>query len=205
MKLRTEDQAIIDYTRRWFENSRESIESFATNLLIPALEDAGLADVDHDSVESSASAYTRWRRAVSMRVGRIIRGDQLFPLAWKWVWIGCLPPEYQLELRRELMAMAGSLYVSIPTFSTAPGQSDQSSRAKAQLHRLSQEFGELLQNAQPAHNGRYDINDDPCAVDRMMKEAIDLVEVVLSEVAAVSRGTGRPLPRMRMIAINTGE
>lgn len=200
--VRTEDQAIIAATRDWFENSRESIESFSTTLLIPALEDAGMAEVDHDSVESSAAAYTRWRRASSMKVGRIIRGTQPFPLSWKWVWIGCLPQEYQLELRRELMAMAGSLYVPIPSFVAA---SDQPSRAKAQLHRLSQEFGELLQYAQPAHNGRYDLNDDPRAVDRMMKEAIDLVEVVLSEVAAVSRGTGRPLPRMRMIAIEMGE
>jgi hypothetical protein len=39
----------------------------------------------------------------------------------------------------------------------------------------------------------------------MMKEAVDLVEVVLSEVAAASRATGRPLPRMRMIAIEMGE
>lgn len=200
--VRTEDQAIIAATRDWFENSRESIESFSTTLLIPALEDAGMAEVDHDSVESSAAAYTRWRRAASMKVGRIIRGTQPFPLSWKWVWIGCLPQEYQLELRRELMAMAGSLYVPIPSFVAA---SDQPSRAKAQLHRLSQEFGELLQYAQPAHNGRYDLNDDPHAVDRMMKEAIDLVEVVLSEVAAVSRGTGRPLPRMKMIAIEMGE
>ncbi len=200
--VRTEDQAIIAATRDWFENSRESIESFSTTLLIPALEDAGLAEVDHDSVESSAEAYTRWRRAASMKVGRIIRGTQPFPLAWKWIWIGCLPQEYQLELRRELMAMAGSLYVPIPRF-VAVG--DTPSRAQAQLHRLSQEFGELLQFAQPAHNGRYDLNDDPRAVDRMMKEAIDLVEVVLSEVAAASRGTGRPLPRMKMVAIEMGE
>lgn len=201
MKTRTEDRLIIDITRRWFENSRESIESFSTTHLIPALEDAGMAEVDHDAVESSAAAYTRWRRAASMKVGRIIRCTQPFPLSWKWIWIGCLPQDYQLELRRELMAMAGSLYVPIPSFVDA---SDQPSRADAQLHRLSQEFGELLQYAQPAHNGRYDLNDDPRAVDRMMKEAIDLVEVVLSEVAAVSRGTGRPLPRMKMIAIEMG-
>ena len=51
----------------------------------------------------------------------------------------------------------------------------------------------------------YDLNDDPALVDRMMKEAVDLVEVVLSEVAAASRATGRPLPRMTMIAIDMGE
>lgn len=202
MKQRTEDQVIIEATRRWFENSRESIESFSTALLIPALEDAGMADVDRDSVESSAAAYTRWRRAASMKVGRIIRGTQPFPLAWKWVWIGCLPQEYQRELRRELMAMAGSLYVPIPCFAQ-PG--DCPTRAQAQLHRISEEFGELLQHARPAHNGHYDLNDDPALVDRMMKEAVDLVEVVLSEVAAASRATGRPLPRMRMIAIEMGE
>ncbi|GAA0752832.1 hypothetical protein [Sphingomonas trueperi] len=198
MKHRTEDQAIIAATRDWFENSRESIESFSTTLLIPALEDAGLAEVDRDSVESSANAYTRWRRAASMKVGRIIRGTQPFPLAWKWVWVACLPQHYQLEIRRELMAMAGSLYVPIPSFVAA---GDEPTRAQAQLHRLAKEFGELLEHAKPGHNGYYDLNDDPRLVDRMMKEAVDLVEVVLCEVAAVSRGTGRPLPRFRMIAL----
>jgi hypothetical protein len=201
MERRAEDQAIIAATRDWFENSRESIESFATTLLIPALEDAGMADVDHDSVESSAAAYTRWRRAASMKVGRIIRGTQPFPLSWKWVWIGCLPPVYQLEVKRELMAMAGSLYVPIPSF----GAGEQPTRAQAQLHRLAKEFGELIEHAKPSHNGYYDLNDDPRQVDRMMKEAVDLVEVVLSEVAALSRGTGRPLPRFKMIAIGMGE
>lgn len=199
MKYRTEDQLIIAATRRWFENSRESIESFSTTLLIPALEDAGMAEVDRESVESNVAAYTRWRRAASMRVGRVIRGDQPFPLAWKWFWVGCLPSEYQLELRRDLMAMAGSLYVPIPHFADASNMV----RARAHLDRISQEFGELLQNARPAHNGHYDINDDPRLIDRMMKEAVDLVEVVLSEVAAASRATGRPLPRMRMIAIES--
>ena len=199
MKYRTEDQVIIDCTRSWFENSRESIESFSTTRLIPALEDAGMTDVDHDSVESSAAAYTRWRRAASMKVGRIIRGDQPFPLPWKWVWIGCLPQEYQLEIRRELMAMAGSLYVPVPNFVNAGAEP---ARATAQLHRLAKEFGELLEHAKPGHNGYYDLNDDPRAVDRMMKEAVDLVEVVLSEVAAMSRGTGRPLPRFKMIALS---
>lgn len=201
MKQRTEDQVIIEASRRWFENSRESIESFATTLLIPALEDAGLADVDRDSVESSAAAYTRWRRAASMKVGRIVRGTQPFPLPWKWVWIGCLPKEHQLEVRRELMAMAGSLYVPTPQFATPGGCP---ARAQAHLDRISAEFGELLQHARPAHNGHYDLNDDPALVDRMMKEGADLVEVVLSELAAASRATGRPLPRMQMIAIEMG-
>lgn len=199
--MRTEDQVIIDHTRKFFENSPYSIETFATSLLIPALEDAGLANVDHDSVESSVAAYTKWRRAESMKVGRIIRGQQHFPLAWKWHWINCLPAPYQLEIRREMMAMAGSLYVAIPSVSAA----GKPMAAKAAVDRISQEFGDLFAHSAPAHDGRYDINDDPLQVDRMMKEGVDLVEAMLAELAALSRGTGRQLPRMRMIAIEMGE
>ena len=198
----TECQLIIAATRQWFENSSESIESFATAHLIPALEDAGMAEVDRDSVESSAAAYTRWRRAVSMRVGRVIRGHVAFPLSWKWVWVGCLPESYRVELVRKLIAMAGSLFVEIPKLS---GTADSLVRSKSRLHRISEEFGELLQNATPAHDGFYDLNDDPVLVDSMMKEAMDLVEVVLSEAAAVSRATGRPLPRTRMISVDITE
>ena len=199
-KPRTECDVIIKATLDWFANSRESIESFSTIHLVPALERLNMMELNREEVERNTDNYLRWRRSVSMKVGRIIRGDQPFPLAWKWAWISLLPEQYQVEVRRELMAMAGSLYVPIPRFSVA----DDQPRAKSQLHRLSQEFGELLQFAQPAHNGHYDINDNPAQVDRMMKEAVDLVEVVLSEVAAVSRGTGRPLPRMRMVAIEMG-
>lgn len=197
-KSRTECSVIIKATLDWFTNSSESIESFSTIHLIPALERQGMMEVNREEVESSTDNYMRWRRSVSMRVGRIIRGDQPFPMAWKWVWINLLPEQYQLEVRRELMAMAGSLYVPVPRF-TAVG--DQPSRAKAHLHRLSQEFGEFLQHCQPAHNGYYDINDCPAQVDRMLKEAADLVEAVLSEAMALSRGTGRQLPRFSMIAI----
>lgn len=199
-KPRTECDVIIKATLDWFANSRESIESFSTIHLIPALERQGMVEVDRDEVERSTDNYMRWRRNVSMKVGRIIRGDQPFPLAWKWVWVNLLPEKHQVEARRELMAMAGSLYVPVPRFSAA----EDLSRSASQLHRISQEFGEFLQYSQPAHNGHYDINDCPAQVDRMMKEAVDLVEAVLSEVAAVSRGTGRPLPRMRMIAIEMG-
>lgn len=203
MKQKTEDQVVIEHTRRWFENSRESIESFSTTLLIPALEDAGLAEVDHDSVENSVEAFKRWRRAASMRVGRIIRGQKPFPLAWKWAWISCLPREYQVEVRRELMAMAGSLYVPIPRIGLAQGVDPAAVAAK--LHRVSQEFGDLQAHSRPAHDGRYDANDDPLEVDRMMKEGADLIEAVLGELAALAQGTGRPMPRMRMIAIEMGE
>jgi len=194
----TEDQVIIDHTRRWFESSTYSIESFATTLLIPALEDAGMAEIDRDSVESNVEAYTRWRRAASMRVGRIIRGQQPFPLAWKWIWIGCLPESHQVEIRRELVAMAGSLFVPIPRMTSCPAGQP---ATVANLHRVSLELGELLQSSKPAHDGRYDLNDDPLQVDRMIKEAVDLVEVTLAEVAAACAGTGRTMPRMRMMVI----
>lgn len=200
MKSLTEDKVIIRHTRQWLETSQWSIETFATTLLIPALEDAGMAKVDRDSVESSAAAYTRWRRAESMKVGRIIRGSQPFPLAWKWVWVSCLPADVQREATRELVAMAGSLYVPIPKFCAMNPHS-----TRSRLDRMSQEFGELLQYAAPAHNGRYDANDCPVSIDRMMKEGVDLIEAVTAELVAICKGTGRQLPRIRMIAIETGE
>lgn len=199
-KPRTECEVIIKATLDWFTNSSESIESFSTIHLIPALERLGMMDVNREEVERNTDNYMRWRRSVSMKVGRIIRGDQPFPLAWKWPWVNLLPKAYQVEVRRELMAMAGSLYVPVPRFSG----DDDLARAASQLHRISQEFGEFLQYSQPAHNGAYDQNVCPAQADRMMKEAVDLVEVVLSEVAAVSRGTGRPLPRLRMLAFEIG-
>lgn len=186
--MRTEREIVVDQTSRWFTNSEWSLERFASERLAPALSAAGLIDSVGDPED--VAEYLRTRKAWGIRIGRIFHGTQPFPLEWKWVWLSCLPEEYQRAARHELLAMAGCFDVRLPEF--VGGMALEATQAR--LGEVTRELGDFIAAATPAHNGRYDRTDDPAAVDRMLREGAEAIAAMVNEMIAVSTGTGRPLP-----------
>lgn len=190
MTTRTERDVIVDQTSRWFAHSDWSIERFASERLAPALSAAGL--IPELETPEDVDAYQRTRKAWSQRVSRIFHETQPFPLEWKWVWISCLPEDYQRSARTELLAMAGCFDVRIPELVGLVGVPS----ARARLGEVTQAFGDFLAASAPAHDGTYDRNEDPVAVDTMLIEASEAISAMFNEMVALSTGTGRPLPLM---------
>lgn len=188
MGKRTERDVVIDQTSRWFAHSDWSLERFASERLAPALSAAGLIEALEEPTD--VEAYQRNRKAWSQRVSRIFHATQPFPLEWKWVWISCLPDDYQRSARSELLAMAGCFDVRIPELVGLVGVPS----AKAQLGEVTQAIGEFLAASAPAHDGRYDKTDSPEEVDRMLIEGTEAISAMFNELVALSTGTGRPLP-----------
>ncbi|HCE6978424.1 TPA: hypothetical protein NHP34_006073 [Pseudomonas aeruginosa] len=186
--MRTERDIVVDQTSRWFTNSEWSLERFASDRLAPALSAAGLVELSGDP--DDVNDYLRARKAWGIRVSRIFHGTQPFPLEWKWVWLSCLPEEYQRAARHELLALAGCLDVRLPEFVGGVALD----ATQARLGEVTKELGEFLASATPAHDGSYHRGDDPAAVDRMLLEGAEAIAALVNEMIAVSTGTGRPLP-----------
>lgn len=186
--MRTEREILLDQTSCWFTNSEWSLERFAVERLATALRAAGLVDpiADPDDV----SEYLRSKKAWSVRVSRIFHGTQPFPLEWKWVWLNCLPEEYQKAARHELLALAGCFDVRLPEL--VGGVSLHATQARIGV--VMKEIGDFVAASEPAHDGLYDREEDPAKVDRMLLEAAELMAALANEMFAISAGTGRRLP-----------
>lgn len=197
MGMRTERDVLIDQTSRWFTHSDWSIDRFALERLAPALSAAGLVDLGDPQ---DVGEYQRQRRAWGMRVGRIFSEAQPFPLEWKWVWLNCLPEEYQHRARQELLAMAGCFDVRLPEFIVGA----EVAATPARLGVVMQEIGHFVSAATPAHDGKYDRNENPEEVDRMLAEGLDLLAALANELYSLSAGTGRPLPLLLLSRVAKG-
>lgn len=198
MTMRTERDVIVDQTSRWFAHSEWSLERFASERLAVALSAAGL--IEELEEPADVETYQKTRKAWSQRVARIFHATQPFPLEWKWVWLSCLPEDYQRSARSELLAMAGCFDVGIPELVGVVGVP----AARAQLGQVTQAIGEFLAASAPAHDGVYDNTDSPEDVDRMLIEGTEAISAMFNELVALSTGTGRPLPLL-MLANLKGE
>lgn len=190
MPTRTERDVLIDQTSRWFAHSDWSIERFASERLAPALSAAGL--IEEIAEPEDVETYQKTRKSWSQRVSRIFHETQPFPLEWKWVWLSCLPTDYQKSARSELLAMAGCFDVRIPELVGLVGVPS----ARARLGEVTQAMGDFLAASAPAHDGLYDGADNPEDVDRMLIEGTEAISAMFNEMVALSTGTGRPLPLM---------
>ncbi|MBO2834591.1 hypothetical protein [Pseudomonas aeruginosa] len=199
MQLRTERDVVIGHTSRWFAHSEWNVERFAHERLAPALAAHGLIEPLDDP--QGVAEYQRTRKNWAMRVGRIFNESQPFPLEWKWVWLSCLPEEYQHRARRELLAMAGCFDVRLPEFIAGA----EVTATPARLGVVMQEIADFVSAAGPAHDGRYDRNEDPAEVDRMLGEGLDLLGALANELYSLSAGTGRPLPLLLLSRVAKGE
>ena len=198
MTMRTERDVIVDQTSRWFAHSEWSLERFASERLAVALSAAGL--IEELEEPADVETYQKTRKAWSQRVARIFHATQPFPLEWKWVWLSCLPEDYQRSARSELLAMAGCFDVRIPELVGVVGVP----AARAQLGQVTQAIGEFLAASAPAHDGVYDNTDSPEDVDRMLIEGTEAISAMFNELVALSTGTGRPL-LLLMLANLKGE
>jgi hypothetical protein len=198
MTTRTERDVVVDQTSRWFAHSEWSLERFASERLAVALSAAGL--IEELEEPADVETYQKSRKAWSQRVARIFHATQPFPLEWKWVWLSCLPEDYQRSARSELLAMAGCFDVRIPELVGVVGVP----AARAQLGQVTQAIGEFLAASAPAHDGVYDNTDSPEDIDRMLIEGTEAISAMFNELVALSTGTGRPLPLL-MLANLKGE
>ncbi|WP_345865800.1 hypothetical protein, partial [Shewanella algae] len=189
---KTEDQVVIHYTQLWFSETSWSADRFASELLVPLLWDLGL---DEAVQAATAVEYENWKRAKGVQVGRVIRGTQKFPLAWKWAWIACLPEKYRQPCRQELLAIAGVMDIPLPSVS--------GTSSVANLSRLTLEFSQVLNASAPAQDGKYDEHDSKELTGVYIDELVDLVEAAVCELQAVTTGTGHH-GRRRRIAELTG-
>lgn len=189
MDIRTEDQVIIAYTNEVILNSRLSLDKFASDHLVPALEADGVIE---KSNILDAEQYSHWRSKNCMQFHRVMRGTTKFPLSWKWSWIGVLPEPYRTNCRRELLAIAGVLDIPIPSFGLNCAGS-----AKSHLPSIMQEFSEMVAASSPAHDGVLDAEDKLELVRRYAHEILDIVEAGERELQAIERGTGVTVDRSR--------
>lgn len=185
--IKTEDQVIIAYTNEVLLNSKLSLDKFASDRLVPALEADGVIE---KSNILDADQYTHWRSKNCMQFHRVMRGTLKFPLSWKWSWIGVLPEPYQSNCRRELLALAGVLDVPVPSFGLNCAGS-----AQSHLPSLMKEFSEMVAASAPAHDGMLDDADALDLVRRYAHEILDVVEAGERELKAIEKGTGLVLDR----------
>ncbi|MDV6696902.1 hypothetical protein FA541_27905 [Pseudomonas aeruginosa] len=187
MQGKTEREIVLRHTNQWFTQSEWNVERFAHELLAPALVAAGL--IEEALEETDGDAYLKERKAWATRLGRIFNGTSSFPLEWKWTWIGCLPARIADDVRRECVELVGGLDIRVPRISPPLA-----GPVPADLAGVLQEFGAFVAAATPAHDGSYSLRDDPQAVDLMLREGLDAVLRMVSELMSVAMGTGRSLP-----------
>lgn len=187
MQGKTEREIVLRHTNQWFTQSEWNVERFAHELLAPALVAAGL--IEEALEETDGAAYLKERKAWATRLGRIFNGTSSFPLEWKWTWIGCLPARIADDVRRECVELVGGLDIRVPRISPPLA-----GPVPADLAGVLQEFGAFVAAATPAHDGNYSLRDDPQAVDLMLREGLDAVLRMVSELMSVAMGTGRSLP-----------
>lgn len=214
----TEDQIIINHTKTWLEESPWTMERFATEKLVPALEKAGIG-FEPKSFRNG-DEYLAWKHSKAVQVAKVLRGTQNFPLSWKWSWVSCLPTEYQVEIRKEMLALAGVMDVPLPGINAVnqdevrPSNSlngfttkaktnlllENGAERRSHLSKLTKEFAEVIATSAPAMDGTF--NPDDCATaGAYIRELEDLVEAAICELAAVQEGTGL---RSRRLAVFLG-
>lgn len=187
MQGQTEREIVLRHTNQWFTQSEWNVERFAHELLAPALVAAGL--IEGALEESNGDAYLKERKAWATRLGRIFNGTSPLPLEWKWVWINCLPTVLADDVRRECVELVGGLDIRAPRINHAC-----TGPVPADLAGVLKEFGTFVAAATPAADGSYSLRDDPQAVDLMLREGLDVVMRMVSELLSVAAGTGRSLP-----------
>lgn len=181
MKAR-EDEILISVTKKWFMNSSQNYSTFASDHLYPRLYDLGVVkQADHES----AAEYTRLRGTQVKTVHRMMEHERVIPLSWKWAWLEAIPSEYRDEFIRRSFAMAGSLYVKLPTPAGEEGKG-----CLAGLSDLTKAFAEVMAYSEPAHDGLYDTNDNTEKVKELLEKLHCLSEVALTEIESIQTGTG---------------
>ncbi|MBA5234787.1 hypothetical protein H2Y56_22150 [Pectobacterium aroidearum] len=185
-KCRTRDtmsSVVIAATERMLSETGESCAHFATERLIPALEIQNLISTGSDGV--TAESYTRWRSRSIKQTERVMTGDVRMPADWVITWISVLTDPYRNDCNIKIAAMQGLVHVRIPQYNVRNVRS-----VEAELDAITVQFGHVLANAEPAHDGFYDSNDCTTALQRLQNRLFELVTFVRQEITNIESATG---------------
>ncbi len=178
----TEDQIILGITKAYLDSKKVSAATFASDNLFPALHAAGIRLAK--TIKTEKEFFQALANAKN-QISRIFRGTQELPLKWKWVWIGCLPTEYQQRCIYELNSL------SLETVPSKRGE-----HAMADIGLLAKESGEaIIAITVIAADGKYDHNDRPEDIQKALNEAYDLRDSAQAHIDAIERATGQSVTR----------
>lgn len=186
----TEDQIILTYTNRFLSETKWTKNSFIQKKLIPALVAAGFYKPEPSVVDEYESWVSTHRRYLS----NIFTGRVNFPLAWKWVWLSCLPDPYRGSCKKDLHALTGSMFIPMPPVS------DVRAPAASRLSDLMREFSEVVRDSRPAQDGALSPEDSPAEAQLYADQLADLLEACFDELLAIQQGTG-VMPRRQVMAL----
>lgn len=179
----TMSSVVINATFQMLKTTGESISSFATERLIPALEIQGLIDVGTEGI--NLQEYIRWRNRSIKRAQRVMAGETPLPADWIITWISVLPEEYRNKSSQKLAAMQGLQWVRLPNYSRIRGGS-----VEAEIDAITVKFGDVLAHSSPAHDGYYDGNDNKYALKNLQNHLTELMAFLKREVINIEIATG---------------
>lgn len=179
----TMSSVVIKATFQMLASTGESIASFATERLIPALEIQGLIDVGTEGV--NLQEYIRWRNRSIKRAQRVMTGETPLPADWIITWISVLPEEFRNKSSQKLAAMQGLQWVRLPHYNLIRAES-----VEAEIDAITVKFGDVLAHSAPAQDGFYDSSDDTFAVKHLQNRLTELMAYLKREVMNIEIATG---------------
>lgn len=188
--FKTEDQIILSHTNRFLSETKWTKNSFIQRKLVPALVKSGFYKPEPSVVDEYEAWVSNQRRYLS----NIFTGKRNFPLAWKWVWLVCLPEPYRGECKKELQSLTGSMFIPMPP------ETDVRMPTVSRLSNLVREVSEVMRDSLPAADGSLSPEDDPEAVQQYANQIADVIEEAFSELLAIQQGTG-VMPRRQVMAL----
>lgn len=161
----------------------ESISTFATERLIPALEIHGLIDMGSEGLE--IEDYIRWRNRCIKRAQRVLTSETPLPADWITTWISVLPGEYRDKCSQKLAALQGLQWVRLPKYNRIRVES-----VEAEIDAITMKFGDVLAHSAPAHDGYYDSTDDKVAVKLLQNRLTEMLAYLKREIMNIEAATG---------------
>lgn len=179
----TMSSVVIKATLQMLSETGESVSTFATNRLIPALEIQGLINMGSEGV--SVEDYIRWRSRCIKRTQRVIAGETPLPADWLITWMAVLPEAYKNKCSQKVAAMQGLQWVRLPKYNRVRVDS-----IEAEIDDITVKFGDVLAHASPAHDGYYDSSDDTIALKLLQNRLFELVAYIKREIINIEMATG---------------
>lgn len=179
----TMSSVVIEATHNMMSQTGESCAHFATARLIPALEIHGLINMGSEGV--TVDSYTRWRSRSIKQTERVMSGEVRMPADWVVTWVSALPEPFKTRCHMKLAALQGLSWVRLPKYTRRNAQS-----VDAEIDSITMKFGEVLANAEPAHDGVYDNNDCKSALQRLQNRLFEVTALLQREIRNIESATG---------------
>jgi hypothetical protein len=179
----TLSSVVIEATQQMLIKTGESCAHFATARLIPTLEIEGLINIG--TAGNTAESYTSWRNRSIKQAERVMNGSVRMPADWVFTWISALPEPFRGECQIKVAALQGLLWVRLPKYTRRTVRS-----VDAELDAITVKFANVLANAEPAHDGVYDRNDNQGAVLSLQNKLFELGAFVAREINNIEAATG---------------